>query len=67
MINIRFLNKVFQDYINVAKNCYNGVIKYEDCYKQGFKFTLDAIASKYQKFFNDVLNIYDGNGWYQVD
>ena len=67
MINIRFLNKVFQDYINAAKNCYNSVIKYEDCYKQGLKFTLDAIAPKYQKFFNDVLNIYDGNGWYQVD
>ena len=59
--------RTFQDYINAAKNCYNGVIKYEDCYNKGLEFTLDAIAPKYEKFFNDVLNIYDGNGWYELN
>lgn len=58
--------RTFDDYVQAAINCWNEKIKFENCRKQGLNFTLDAIAPKYEKFFNDVLNIYDGEGWYQL-
>lgn len=58
--------RTFDDYLNAALNCLEGRIKYEDCYKQGLNFTLEAIAPKYEKYFNDVLNLYTGKGWYEV-
>lgn len=57
--------RTFDDFINAALNCYEGKIKYEDCRKQGEKFSLENIALKYEKFFQDIWNIYNGEGWYQ--
>jgi hypothetical protein len=37
-----------------------------DCRKQGEKFSLENIAPKYEKYFNDFMNVYTGNGWYQI-
>ena len=59
--------RTFDDYVNAALDCLEGKINYENCYKQGLNFTCEAIAPKYEKFFNDVLNIYEGNGWYQLN
>lgn len=57
----------FDDFINAALNCLEGKIKYEDCRKQGEKFTLEQIAPKYEKFFNDVINLYENEGWYHLE
>jgi len=40
-------------------------IKSEDCLKFSEKFSLDNVAVMYEKYFQDILNIYTGNGWYQ--
>lgn len=58
--------RTFDDYLNAALNCLEGKIKYEDCRNKGLEFTLENIAIKYEKFFNDVLNIYTGQGWYEL-
>ena len=52
--------------MEAALSCMEGRIRYEDCYAQGKKFTLEAIAPKYEKFFNDVINLYENEGWYHV-
>lgn len=58
--------RTFDDYINAALNCLEGKIQYEDCYKKGQEFILENIAPKYEKFFNDVINIYKNKGWYEL-
>lgn len=37
-------------------------IKSSDCRKWGENFTLDNIAPRYEKFFNDVLDVYNDKG-----
>ena len=58
--------RTFDDYIQAALHCLNGDIDYNICRKQGEKFSLENVAPKYEKFFNDVLNIYTGKGWYEL-
>lgn len=58
--------RTFEDYLIAAMDCYQGKIKYNNCREKGLEFTLEAIAPKYEKFFNDVINIYTGNGWYEL-
>ena len=57
----------FDDFLNAALNCLEGKIHYEDCRRQGEKFTLENVAPKYEKFFNDVLNIFQNDGWYHIE
>lgn len=58
--------RTFDDYLQAALDCWDEKISFEDCRKQGLNFTLEAIAPKYEKFFNDVINIYQCGGWYEV-
>lgn len=58
--------RVFDDFLNAALNCLEGKINYEDCRKQGEKFSLENVAPQYERFFTDVLNIYRDNGWYAI-
>lgn len=58
--------RTFDDFINAALNCLEGKIKHEDCYRKGLEFTLENIAPRYEKFFTDVVNLYTGNGWYEL-
>lgn len=58
--------RTFDDYLNAAIDCLEGKIDSRNCYKQGLKFTLEKIAPQYEKFFNDVRNLYFGEGWKQV-
>lgn len=58
--------RTFDDYLQASLHCLNGDIDYNACRKQGEKFSLGNIAPKYEKFFNDVLNIYIGKGWYEL-
>ncbi len=59
-----FRCRTFADFVDAVMNI--DKIKPEDCRKQGENFTMDNIAPKYEKFFQDVLNIYQGAGWYQL-
>lgn len=56
--------RTFGDFVNAIKNI--DKINPADCRKQGLKFSLEAIAPKYEKYFQDVLNVYTGDGWYQL-
>lgn len=58
--------RTFDDFLNAAMNCYEGKIKPIDCYNKGQEFVLENIAPKYEKFFQDVRNIYCANGWYEL-
>lgn len=59
--------RTFDDYLNAALNCLEGKINLINCRKQGLNFSLEAIAPKYEKFFNDVVNIYEGRGWNEIN
>lgn len=54
----------FADFVEAAKNI--DKIDPWQCRKHGEKFCLENIAPKYEKYFQDVLNVYNGNGWYQL-
>lgn len=58
--------RTFDDFVRAALDCWEGKISYADCRAQGEKFTLEAIAPKYEKFFEDVMNIYLNEGWYHL-
>ena len=58
--------RTFDDFLNAALNCLEGKIDYKECRKFGEKFSLENIALKYEKFFEDVINIYTNNGWYTI-
>lgn len=50
------------DFINAIKNI--NLIKPQNCRTWGENFSLDKIAPMYEKYFNDVYNVYTGEGWY---
>lgn len=58
--------RTFDDYVNAALNCLEGKIDYANCLNKGKEFLLENIAPKYEKFFQDILNIYTGEGWYEL-
>ena len=57
--------RTFNDFVHAAKNIHK--ISPSVCRAHGEQFSLENIAPKYEKFFQDVLNVYTGNGWYEVD
>lgn len=56
--------RTFNDYVT-ACNDVSGLLAY-DCIEHGNNFTLEAIAPQYERYFNDVLNVYTGRGWYEI-
>lgn len=50
------------DFINAIESIDS--IKPADCRSWGENFSLERVAPMYNKFFNDVLNVYTGDGWY---
>jgi glycosyltransferase involved in cell wall biosynthesis len=55
--------RTFADFVKAAKNIDN--IRPMDCRHQGERFTLRAVSTMYEKYFNDVLNVYTSEeGWY---
>ena len=58
--------RVFDDWLNAAMNCLEDKIKPINCRLQGEKFSLDSIAPLYERFFEDVMNIYTESGWYTI-
>lgn len=59
--------RTFDDYLQAAIKIKNGDIDYKTCREHGEKFSLESIAPKYEKFFQDVLNVYESNGWYKTE
>jgi len=58
--------RTFDEFVQAATNCKNGVIKSSDCRAHGEKFSLENIAPRYETFFNDVLDISGYEGWYAI-
>ena len=50
------------DFIDAMNNIHK--IKPIDCRSFGSNFTLEKVAPMYEKYFQDILDIYDGKGWY---
>lgn len=58
--------RTFDNFLTAALDCLDGKIKPEDCRKHGEKYSLKNLAEPHEKFFQDVTNLYTGNGWYQL-
>jgi len=54
----------FEDFIFAAQNIKN--ISPKNCRIWGENFSLEKVAIMYEKYFEDVLNIYQGKGWYEI-
>lgn len=50
------------DFIQAIKNI--DKIKSINCRKWGENFSLQNIGAMYEKYFQDVLDVYEGKGWY---
>lgn len=57
--------RTFDHFLWAAKNIDN--IDPKNCRKWGENFSLENIAPKYEDYFQNVLNVYQGKGWYEVD
>ena len=58
--------RTFNDFIDAALKCWDKRIDYKTCREHGEKFSLENIAPKYEKYFQDILNVYTKNGWYHL-
>lgn len=57
--------RTFEDFVNAGKNI--DKIKPSDCRKFAEKFSLENVALMYEKYFQDVLNVYTNKGWYFIE
>lgn len=53
------------DFVEAIQRVQNKEILPQNCRTWGENFTLEKIGPRYEKFFNDILNVYTGKGWYQ--
>ena len=57
--------RTFEDFVNAGKNI--DKIKPSDCRKFAEKFSLENVSLMYEKYFQDVLNVYTNKGWYHIE
>ncbi len=57
-----FRCRTMGDFVDAINNIDD--IKPIDCRKWGENFTLEKVAPMYEKYFEDVLDVYTGKGWY---
>lgn len=57
-----FRCRTMGDYVDAIKNIDS--IKPQACRDWGLNFSLQKVAPMYEKYFLDVLDVYDGLGWY---
>ena len=57
--------RTFEDFVWAAKNIDR--IDPRNCRIWAENFTLDKVAPMYEKYFQDVLNVHTGAGWYAED
>ena len=60
-----FRCRTFGDFVDAAKNI--DQISPAVCRTFGEQFALENVAPKYEKYFQDVLNVYTGKGWYELN
>jgi glycosyltransferase involved in cell wall biosynthesis len=53
----------FDHFLTAARNI--NKIKPENCRLWGENFSLENVAPMYEEFFQNILNVYTGKGWYQ--
>ena len=58
--------RTFRDFCLSAERLIQGKIDYKVCREHGEKFSLENIAPKYEKYFRDVSDAYEGDGWYSL-
>ena len=56
--------RTFDDYLKATIKVNNGEIDYKTCREYGEKFSLENVAPMYEKYFQDILNVYQADGWY---
>jgi glycosyltransferase involved in cell wall biosynthesis len=59
-----FRCRTFADFVQAAQSV--DQIKPEVCRAFATKFSLENIAPLYEKYFQDVMNVHIGKGWYQI-
>ena len=55
----------FEQFLWAAKNIDN--IDPKDCRKWAENFTLEKVGKMYEEYFQMVLNVYTGQGWYELN
>lgn len=55
--------RTMDDFVQAIKNI--DKIKPINCRKWGENFSLEKVGEMYEKYFQDVLNVYTGKGWYE--
>ena len=55
--------RTFADFVEAGKQV--NKLNPKDCRIWGENFSLEKVAEMYEKYFQDVLNVYEGQGWYQ--
>jgi glycosyltransferase involved in cell wall biosynthesis len=58
--------RTFNDFVEATKKLMSKEIDYKECRKKGEQFSLENVAPMYERYFEDVLNVYTGSGWYQI-
>lgn len=53
------------DFVEAVKNIYK--IDPKNCRSWGENFSLEKIAPMYEKFFQDIMNVHTGEGWYELN
>jgi len=56
--------RTFDQFVTAAKNI--DKINPVDCRKWGENFSLQKVAPMYEEYFQNVLDVYSGNGWYEM-
>lgn len=51
------------DFVQAIKDI--NKIKPKNCRKWGENFSLEKVSLMYEKYFQDILNVYNGKGWYE--
>lgn len=59
--------RTFRDFVEATQKIMAGEIDYDACRKKGEEFSLEAIAPKYERYFEDVMHVHTGKGWYHTD
>jgi glycosyltransferase involved in cell wall biosynthesis len=57
--------RTFKDYVDACHNVSN--LKPVNCRDHGYKFVLGNVAPQYERYFQDVLNVYTKQGWYTYE
>jgi glycosyltransferase involved in cell wall biosynthesis len=60
-----FRCRTFEDCVQAAQRI--SEINPENCRKFGENFLMDNVAKRYEKYFQDVLNVHNAKGWYEFN